>query len=172
MDACVLLWCRIYSQGFLFIDAKRTSVIIMALLMSIEKEWRLLGHKPAALHATGIAGPARDRLVWFQCHMSCLSRMMHVRLMGYTRKKEKQQLDMNVCVQTNESKARCVCGKMTGGGEIIPLLFFYLSWPRVWVLQCEAETHRWAAVSLSVAPLTLSLSVCYSQFNSYEFSSG
>lgn len=59
----------------------------------------------------------------YRCHMCCLSCMMHVRLVGYT-KKEKQQLDMNVCVQTNESKARCVCGNMTGGGEIFPLLSF------------------------------------------------
>lgn len=106
----------------------------------------------------------------YRCHMRCLSCMMHVRLVGHA-KKEKQQLDMSVCVQTNESKARCVCGKMSGGGEIFPRLSFSLAWPRVWVLQSEAETHRWAVVSLSVSPLTLLFTVLYSQFSSYEFSS-
>lgn len=81
------------------------------------------------------------------CHMHCLSRVTHVRLVGCT-KKEKQQLDMNVCVQTNESKACCVCRENAGGGHVLPPLVFLQPDPAFWVLRCEAETHRWAAVCL------------------------
>lgn len=62
--------CRMHFSGLFLIDAKTniTSVIIMAVLISIEKEWRLSGHKPepGALHAMGNAGPAQSCLVWFQ----------------------------------------------------------------------------------------------------------
>lgn len=67
-DGCVTQTaCRIYFQcsSSLMLKRTRTSVIIMAELMStIEKEWRYSAHKPepAAPHATG---PARSCFVWF-----------------------------------------------------------------------------------------------------------
>lgn len=99
--------------GFFFIDAK-TDIdfrdIIMAVLISREKRMTLVGPQARAC-CSACNGKRWPRAELFsvvseedRCHMRCLSCMMHVRLVGYT-KKEKQQLDMNVCVQTNESKA-------------------------------------------------------------------
>ncbi len=160
-----LLRRGIYLSGFFFIDAK-TDVDFRYNYgcVDLHIERMTLAGPQARARCSACDGKRWPRAQPFsvvseeyRCHMRCLSCMMHVRLVGYT-KKEKQQLDMNVCVQTNESKGRCVCGKMTGGGELFLLRSFSPGWPRVWVLRCEAGTHRWAAVFLSVAPLALSLS--------------
>lgn len=67
----------------------------------------------------------------YRCHMRCLSCMMHVRLVGYT-KKEKQQLDMNVCVQTNESKGPlCLWEDDWWGRDLPPSLFLSGLTPRL-----------------------------------------
>lgn len=54
-----------------------------------------------------------------RCHMRCLSPYaLLVRLVGRTKEKRKTTIRHEcVCVQTNESKGRYVCGKMTGGGR-------------------------------------------------------
>lgn len=108
-----------------------------------------------------------------RCHMRCLSPYaMLLRLVGRTKKKkkkEKQQLDMSVCVcvckQTNQ-RAVMLVGRWLVGGEILPLLCLSGLTPRL--SPAARGRHTQMGCSLSAAPL--SLSVFYSQFNSYEFS--
>lgn len=134
MNACDLLGCGIYSQCSSSLMLKRTFDFRYNYghVDLYRERMTLVGPQARACCSAcngkrwPCAGLFSVVLEEFRCHMRCLSCMMHVRLVGYT-KKEKQQLDMNVCVQTNESKARCVCGKMTGGGEIFPHLSFSLS---------------------------------------------
>ena len=152
-----------------------TSVIIMAVLISREREGErerendtCLGPQAGACYSAcngkrrPCAAPFSVVSEEYRCHMRCRSCMMHVRLVGYT-EKEKQQLDMNVCVQTNESKGRCVCGKMTGWGgrssPLLPLLLSSLSLslsgadPAVWVLRCRGrDTQMGCSLSFTRSP--------------------
>lgn len=87
----------------------------------------------------------------YRCHMRCLSCMMHVRLVGHA-KKEKQQLDMSVCVQTNESKARCVCGEnVWWGRDLPPSLFLSGLTPRLSPAERGRDTQMGCGLSFCVA---------------------
>lgn len=149
-------------QGSSSLMLKRTltSVVIMAVMISLERMTLVVPQARARCSAcNGKLWPRAEPLSVVseecRCHMHCLSYMMHLLLVG-TLKKEKQQLDMNVCVQTNESKGRYVCGKMTGGGEISPLLFLSGLTPRL--SPAVRGRHTQMGCSLSLSPsITLSL---------------
>lgn len=157
-----------------------TSVIIMAVMTSIERERErmTLVVPQARAWCSACNGKLWPRAGLFsvvseecRCHMRCLSPYaLLVRLVGRTKKKEKRKTTIRhecvcVCKQTNQ-RAVMFVGRWLVGGEILPLLCLSGLTPRLSPAARGRRTQM--GCSLSAAPL--SLSAFYSQFNSYEFS--
>lgn len=99
--------------------------------------------EPGAPHAMGNCGPVRSCLVWFHKSADAICAVCDAcapcgALLGEEEegeggKKRKTTIRHEcVCVQTNESKGRYVCGKMSGGGgEILALLCLFGLTPRL-----------------------------------------
>lgn len=146
------LYYVLFFKGFsLMLKRTSTSVIIMAVMILMERErgrMTLVVPKSRSLvlrmRWETVAPYGAVWCGFTRVPMPYALSVMPVRLVGHTWGKKKKEKEGGgkkrkttirhecVCVQTNESKGRYVCGKMSGGGgEILALLCLFGLTPRL-----------------------------------------